>query len=404
MWTDSRGDDGDSLTKEARSDAEAAAATTPLPRAALVVVFLIQISEAMNATVLFPFVVFMLRDFGVSERRLGALSGVVGATFFAGQVLSSYHWGRLADSVGCKRCLVLGSLGTALASGCFALSRSAGAAIGARLLCGLINGNIGVMKSFLTHATDETNRPAAFAVMPLGFGLGIVAAAEIGGALSRPADRWPAVFGAFFWRRYKYALPLLVCAGFQLLTALFAQIVIADGGERTESYAAVDAGDGAAEPAPLRPVWRQRKPLLSCAAYAFMASAQILFDELFPLYARGCLGWRPASIGAFLSYSGLSVFVGALLSPRLIRRTSTMTMFFVCNGLSLPLGLALPLFRTRGSLFAVYFATRLVQTTAFTSVMLLVNSSAPSREIGAVNGMGQSMAAFARAAGGGPAH
>lgn len=48
------------------------------------------------------------------------------------------------------------------------------------MLCGLLNGNIGVMKSYMTRMTDATNRPTAFAVMPLGFGLGIVAACVFG--------------------------------------------------------------------------------------------------------------------------------------------------------------------------------------------------------------------------------
>ena len=39
----------------------AATPQTPLPKAAMAVVFLIQISEALGGFALFPFVVFMLR-------------------------------------------------------------------------------------------------------------------------------------------------------------------------------------------------------------------------------------------------------------------------------------------------------------------------------------------------------
>ena len=41
--------------------APAATPQTPLPKAAMAVVFLIQISEALGGFALFPFVVFMLR-------------------------------------------------------------------------------------------------------------------------------------------------------------------------------------------------------------------------------------------------------------------------------------------------------------------------------------------------------
>jgi len=391
------------------SDARAANALqpdaiTPLNWWAMGVVFMIQISEALNATVLFPFVVFMLRDFGVSERRVGFWSGVLGASFFAAQVVSSYSWGRAADFYGCKRCLVLGSVGTTLSSVAFALSRSVAWALGARLLCGLLNGNIGVMKSYLTQMTDESNRPTAFAVMPLGFGLGIVSASSLGGALARPADSWPRAFSARFWRAFPYALPLLVCAAFQLLTVVAAQLLIEDdsAAPATKKYASVDADEDVdEEPEAARvPVWRRRGPVLACLSYASMAGGQILFDELFPLYARGCAGWTAETIGTFLSATGTSVFVGAAVAPRFIRRTSLRFTFFAMNFLNVPLGMTIPVLpRTWPMLFTAYFGARVIQTTAFTAVMIIVNSSAPTGDIGAVNGMGQSMAAFMRALG-----
>ena len=195
------------------------AAPTPLPRVPLLVVSLIQIGEAFNASVLFPFVVFMLRDFGHSERRIGALAGVLGAAFFAAQVVSSYHWGGLADRHGCKRALLSGTLGTAAAGALFGVAPNLACALATRALCGLLNGNIGVMKSYLTQATDDSNRAAAFAFLPLGFGLGLTVAPVIGGALARPAARWPRVFAAGFWRAHPYALPMLVCSGFQCAVA-----------------------------------------------------------------------------------------------------------------------------------------------------------------------------------------
>ena len=66
--------------------APAAAPQTPLPKAAMAVVFLIQISEALGGFALFPFVVFMLRDLGVSERNLGFYSGLLGASFVKGEL------------------------------------------------------------------------------------------------------------------------------------------------------------------------------------------------------------------------------------------------------------------------------------------------------------------------------
>ena len=50
-------------------------------------------------------------------------------------------------------------------------------------------------------------------------------------------------------------------------------------------------------------------------------------------------------------------------------------------------------------MFPVYVSLRVTQTIAFCQVMLLVNTSAPMSELGAVNGLGQTLAAAMRALG-----
>mmetsp|Transcript_5402 Transcript_5402/g.15987 ORF Transcript_5402/g.15987 Transcript_5402/m.15987 type:complete len:473 (-) Transcript_5402:40-1458(-) len=380
----------------------ATTAAMPFPYKQIAVILAIQIAEAINGMVLFPFLTFMLRDLGVSERRLGMYSGLVGASFFLGQVLSSYHWGRAADRFGEKRCIVFGCLATAMTSVLFAFSRSVAWAVAARLLCGLLNGMIGIVKSYVTKLTDANTRPRAFAMMPIGFGLGIVLASELGGALSNPRGSWPGVFAGWFWRRYPYALPLLVGAAYQLVMALLAQLVLIDASSARAEYAAVGKSDDAvAEPVAVAPVWRRRGPVLSCLAYALMAGAQIFFDELFPLYARGCVGWRPHRIGVFLSCGGTAVVIGGGVAPRVIRAFggANRKAFCFANALSLPLGLVVPALLKWGPLFATFFSMRVCQTVGFTAVMLMVNTSAPVSEIGAVNGFGQSLAALVRAAG-----
>ena len=403
------------------------AAPTPLPRVPLLVVSLIQIGEAFNASVLFPFVVFMLRDFGHSERRIGALAGVLGAAFFAAQVVSSYHWGGLADRHGCKRALLSGTLGTAAAGALFGVAPNLACALATRALCGLLNGNIGVMKSYLTQATDDSNRAAAFAFLPLGFGLGLTVAPVIGGALARPAARWPRVFAAGFWRAHPYALPMLVCSGFQCAVAAACALGMKNdtparrGGGSGARYASVgadaaadDAADGAAPAsdsaaAAAEPVWRRRAPVLACAGYALLAMGQILNDELLPLFARGCLGWESREIGLFLAVGGVSVPVGAALAPRYLRLRGRRRALAETTAINAPLGLALPALALAlpagaraarwAALSAVFCATRIISVVGFTAVMVLVNSSAPKHEIGKVNGLGQSFAAAARALG-----
>ena len=149
------------------------------------------------------------------------------------------------------------------------------------------------------------------------------------------------------------------------------------------------------------PVWRRRGPLLSCAAYALLAGAQILFDELFPLYARGCLEWKPPRIGRFLALGGGSLLIGSFAAPHVLRLSSgnASRVFVVCNLLNVPLGVVVPALSSFAGLFPVYVSLRVTQTIAFCQVMLLVNTSAPMSELGAVNGLGQTLAAAMRALG-----
>ena len=70
--------------------AAANAATTPLPKWKIFAVMVVQAGEALGVGVLFPFVIFMLRDFGVPEAHLGTWSGILGEP---GQRFIS--WGRL---------------------------------------------------------------------------------------------------------------------------------------------------------------------------------------------------------------------------------------------------------------------------------------------------------------------
>ena len=43
----------------------------------------------------------------------------------------------------------------------------------------------------------------------------------MGGALSKPSERFPNVFGDTFWKEYPYFLPCLVAASFVLVTFTF---------------------------------------------------------------------------------------------------------------------------------------------------------------------------------------
>lgn len=70
--------------------------------------------EAWNTNTIWPFLPAMVASLGVEEEKIGYYAGFVGAAFFAGQALTGYLYGILADAIGRRPVMVIGTLGTAI--------------------------------------------------------------------------------------------------------------------------------------------------------------------------------------------------------------------------------------------------------------------------------------------------
>jgi MFS family permease len=66
------------------------------------------------------------------------------------------------------------------------MSESYKFAIFMRVMCGIVNGNTGVVKSMLGEITDESNRGRAFGLWESAFGLGNIIGPVIGGLMADP--------------------------------------------------------------------------------------------------------------------------------------------------------------------------------------------------------------------------
>ena len=116
----------------------------------LMAVFFVQLNEAYQISVLLPIVVFMCRDFGISSEYLGVYSSILNACFGFCQFLVSYVWGYLSDIHGRRRILMVGLLGSWIASVVFGFSTSFKMAVAARCLTGLFQGNLGIFRICLS--------------------------------------------------------------------------------------------------------------------------------------------------------------------------------------------------------------------------------------------------------------
>jgi MFS family permease len=160
---------------------------------------------------------------------LGIFAGLLAATFSGAQFCSSMVWGMISDRYGRKFALLTGVFGAAIGMAIFGSARSYTQAILGRALCGLLSGNLGIIKSFLTEFTDTSNRSKAFSMWSLASTCGNIVGPLLGGYLCRPAQQFPAFFSEdSLFGVYPYLLPCLVVVALDVLVSIFCFFAMAE--------------------------------------------------------------------------------------------------------------------------------------------------------------------------------
>lgn len=125
----------------------------------LLILVLARLSEPLTQTSLQAYLFYQLKSFDPSlpDSAISRQAGIFQGSFTAAQFLTSVWWGRAADShwVGRKRVLLVGLFGTLISCVGFGFSRSFTAAIIFRILGGLMNSNVGVMRTMISEIIVE---------------------------------------------------------------------------------------------------------------------------------------------------------------------------------------------------------------------------------------------------------
>ncbi|KAJ3313769.1 hypothetical protein HDV04_001573 [Boothiomyces sp. JEL0838] len=407
--------------------------STPLPRLQLFMICLITFVEPVQFGMIFPFVYFMVRDFGIAknETEIGNYVGLLTSSFCLAQFLTSLPWGWASDRYGRRPILLIGLLGNTITCLLFGFSKTFTFAIVVRAFCGFLNGNLGVVKSMLGELTDETNRGRAFAIWEAAFGLGTIAGPMFGGLLVDPVKQYPGIFGSFqLFIDYPYLLPCAASSVFSIIGTFIGYIYLEESGTkprlRLEESIQTLEGDSAElieQELPLSKILTQ-PVCMSIAGYATWALITIIYEEVYALFvaeplAHGGLEFTSFEIGMELSLTGFSqVFSLLVIYPLLEKRWSKIQMFKYSCIMIAVFSAALPYcsdyaraivdgYYTPNQKILIFVLLQLIligktvsAVLGYIPIMVLVNDSAPnSRSLGTVHGLAQVAAAFTRTVG-----
>ncbi|KAJ7115631.1 major facilitator superfamily domain-containing protein [Mycena crocata] len=413
-------------------------ARTPLPKRQLAIIMLVQICEPLASQSIYPYInqasSVELDITGGDEKKVGYYAGLE-SLFFATEAVTVLHWSRASDRVGRKPILLIGLFGTSVSMLCFGLSRTFWALVArharlfstSRCLTGLLNGNIGVMKSAMGDMTDPTNRAEGFAYIPGQWPIQRASQAAlgplVGGFLARPQDHFPRLFSGTFWREFPYFLPCLATGGFVFLTCFVVLALFRETIPRKKNASAVttEGTDSNIDPdLPPRGPRSVREllifpVLISISNYVTLAFLYITLSALLPLFLAmpisiGGLGLPPAKIGLILSaYSAATALFQVFFCARLIQRFGATRVFIAGISTCLPIFALFPLMSIIAqrtglgahiwALVGCVLGLGALLDTSFGAIFMFLTASAPTSSRGTVNGMAQTAVSAAKAVG-----
>ncbi|KAI9493707.1 major facilitator superfamily domain-containing protein [Zychaea mexicana] len=429
----------------------------PLPVRQLFLICAVRFAEPISFSIHVPFIYFMVRDFHVGkDTDIGYYVSLITSAFAISQLASAMPIGMISDRIGRRPVVLLGLAVGIISSISFGLSKTYAWALCTKILSGLLDNNIAVLKSMVSELSmgySETQRARAFSMLQVVFGLGGIVGASLGGYLSEPVRKYPAVFGrggpiTDFLTEFPYFLPCFVAsciatvgwiAGFLLLEetlirkkeSLISQQEDEEGGEEerllTEEaesgYQTFGANNDQSnlDPKPSSASFRDALTpavIAVCVTYGLAAYQNVFYDELFPTWSAtdrdtGGLGLNSNEIGTALSFAGMvTLFVQFFMYHRLTGWLGTVRLFRAS------LLLSIFVFGLQGCvrylhsgdddgkwlLFAGLLLSiglkTLCQTVAMTGSIILVNNAAPRMDaLGAINAFSQCCSSAMRALG-----
>ncbi|RYP22165.1 hypothetical protein DL765_001813 [Monosporascus sp. GIB2] len=198
---------------------------TPLPVNQLALLALLSLSEQSALNSISPYLPEMIGSFpDVAPDQVGLYVGLLASAFALAQLATNLFWGYLADHIGRKPVMLLG---TSLLCVCFTFfgfcSRYWHIVL-VHVAMGLLNGNAAVVPTCLGELTDRSNQSRAFTWLPVVYSLGSITGPALGGLL----------VGKFAKDKFPYLAPNILGASLLAFSVVLLSIWFEETLEREE--------------------------------------------------------------------------------------------------------------------------------------------------------------------------
>jgi MFS transporter, DHA1 family, tetracycline resistance protein len=378
-------------------------------------ILLINFIGTLGFSIVLPFLVFLVTDFGGNA----IVYGMLVATYPALQLIGAPILGRLSDIYGRKKILLLSHGGTlagwviflialilpiqnlfsinSTIIGMITITLPVVVLFFARAIDGLTGGNVSVADAYVSDVSSEENRSKNFGKMAISSNLGFIVGPAIAGILGATiyGEKLPVLAALFL------SLAILVVINFTLKESKSSSVIVIPEKER-QNVGKVFAFEckecyKTSNPQRLKflDVFHLKHISFLLLLYFFIFLGFNIFYTSFPIHAVSGLGWTITEMGIFFAIlSGIMVLVQGPILRKALKKFSeeklvvigslilgTNFILFVSNDIALIYGAAI--------LFAVGNGLM------WPSVVSILSKRAGTTHQGAVQGVASSFASLA---------
>jgi MFS family permease len=125
-------------------------------------------AEPLVFTSILPYLPELIEYVGVPKPEVAKWAGIASAVSSVSQAIMAVPWGTLSDHIGRKPIIISGLICTMILSILLGMSQTLGMVLVSRALIGLMNGNVGIIRTMVAEIVPERElQPRAFSIMPM---------------------------------------------------------------------------------------------------------------------------------------------------------------------------------------------------------------------------------------------